>query len=199
VRALDKLAPKDAAKYPPVLASIDVEPGYERALAAALGDDIDASTNAEAPARWAGADLPAPALPAAAESLTRFVKAPPQLAARLALTGVVDAKDGAKLAKQLPPGGRLVSREGDLWRWDGFVRRADAPQPAAVRLEHKNRLAAARKESETAQANAAKTKAAWEAAKAERQSADVKAKALRADAPKLAAAEATRAARIRTS
>jgi chromosome segregation protein len=191
VRALDKLAPPDAAKYPPVLASIDVERGYERALAAALGDDIDASTNAEAPVRWAGADLPTPALPANAESLTRFVKAPTQLAARLALTGVVDAKDGAKLAKQLPPGGRLVSREGDLWRWDGFVRRADAPQPAAVRLEHKNRLATARKELEAAKKTAANAKAKWEAAKAERQSQDAKTRALRADAPKVAAAEAS--------
>ncbi|ANP45055.1 chromosome segregation protein SMC [Candidatus Viadribacter manganicus] len=190
VRALDKLAPPDAAKFPPVLASIDVEPGYERALAAALGDDIDASTSAEAPARWAGADTPTPNLPANAQSLTRFVKAPPQLAARLTLIGVVEAKDGAALAKSLPPGGRLVSREGDLWRWDGFVRRADAPQPAAVRLEHKNRLAAARNELKTAEAHAAKTKAALEAAKAERQALDAKARTLRAEAPKLAAAEA---------
>jgi len=190
VRALDKLAPPDAAKFPPVLASIDVEPGYERALAAALGDDIDASTNAEAPARWAGAESPAPNLPASAQSLTRFVKAPSQLAARLTLTGVVDAKDGAALAKHLPPGGRLVSREGDLWRWDGFVRRADAPQPAAVRLEHKNRLAAARKELKAAEAHAAKAKTTWETAKAERQTLDAKTRTLRTEAPKLAAAEA---------
>ncbi|PZO50595.1 MAG: hypothetical protein DCF16_12675, partial [Alphaproteobacteria bacterium] len=92
------------------------------------------------------AKAPAPSLPSAAQSLARFVKAPDALAARLSLVGVVDAKDGAKLAKDLPPGGRLVSVEGDLWRWDGFVRRADAPQPAAARLEHKNRLAAARAE-----------------------------------------------------
>ncbi|MGQ0532749.1 MAG: chromosome segregation protein SMC [Caulobacteraceae bacterium] len=190
VRALDKLAPPDAAKYPPVLASIDVEPGYERALAAALGDDIDASTHADAPARWAGADAPAPNLPAAVQSLTRFVKAPAALAARLTLTGVIDAQDGAALAKQLPPGGRLVSREGDLWRWDGFVRRADAPQPAAVRLEHKNRLAAARNELAAAEQHASKAKAAWEAAKAERQALDTKARALRTEAPKRAAAEA---------
>jgi len=190
VRALDKLAPPDAAKYPPVLASIDVEPGYERALAAALGDDIDASTNAEAPARWAGADAPALTLPAVAQPLTRFVNAPAQLAARLALTGVVDAKDGAALAKQLPPGARLVSREGDMWRWDGFVRRADAPQAAAVRLEHKNRLAAARKELASAEEHAAKAKATWEAAKAERQKLDAQTRTLRAEAPKLANAEA---------
>jgi chromosome segregation protein len=190
VRALDKLAPPEAAKFPPVLASIEVEAGYERALAAALGDDIDASTHAEAPTRWTGADAPAPNLPAAAQSLTRFVKAPAQLAARLTLTGVVDRNEGAALAKHLPPGGRLVSREGDLWRWDGFVRRADAPQPAAVRLEHKNRLAAARKELAAAEENAAKLRTAWQAAKAERQALDAKTRSLRAEAPKRAAAAA---------
>ena len=190
VRALDKLAPPDAAKFPPVLASIDVEPGYERALAAALGEDIDASTHAEAPSRWAGADMPEPRLPAATQSLARFVKAPAALAARLALIGVVDAKDGAALAKQLPPGARLVSRDGDLWRWDGFVRRSDAPQPAATRLEQKNRLATARAELSAAEERLRKAKAAWEAAKAERQKLDAKVHELRAEAPKRASADA---------
>src|SRR5262245_95817 len=51
VRALEKLAPPENSKFPPVMAAIEVTPGYERALAAALGDDLDASTNADAPAR----------------------------------------------------------------------------------------------------------------------------------------------------
>ena len=196
VRGLDKLTPPDAGKFPPVLASIEVEPGYERALAAALGGDIEASTANEAPLRWAGADVPSSQLPAYAESLTRFVKAPAALAARLALVGVVEAKDGAKLAKSLTPGARLVSCEGDLWRWDGFTRRADAPQPAAARLEHKNRLAAARAELKASEATLAKAKAAWEAAKAERQALDAKARGLRTDGPKLAAAEANAAREV---
>ena len=195
VKALDKLAPPDSAKFPPVLASIDVERGYEKALAAALGEDIDASTHADAPARWGGAAAPAPALPAEAQSLARFVKAPEALAARIALIGVVEAKDGARLVKQLPPGARLVSKDGDLWRWDGFVRRADAPQPAAARLEHKNRLAAARAELTAAEAKLAKAKAAWEAAKAERAKLEAKARELRAEAPKAAAADANAGAR----
>lgn len=41
----------------------------------------------------------------------------------------------------LAPGQRLVSREGALWRWDGFTASADAPTPAAQRLAQKNRLA----------------------------------------------------------
>ncbi|MFT3727288.1 MAG: chromosome segregation protein SMC [Terricaulis sp.] len=190
VKALDKLAPPANAKFPPVLASIEVEPGYERALAAALGDDLDASTHTDAPVHWGGAAAPGPHLPPNAQSLTRFVKAPEALAARLSLVGVVAAKDGAAMAKHLPPGARLVSKEGDLWRWDGFVRRADAPQPAAARLEHKNRLAAARKELKAAEDKAQKAKSAWDAAKAERQALDKQARALRADAPKHAADEA---------
>ncbi len=190
VRAIEKLAPPDSAKYPPVLASIDVEPGYERALSAALGEDIEASTHAEAPTHWGGAEMPSPRLPASAQSLARFVKAPAALAARLALIGIVEARDGPALAKQLTPGARLVSKEGDLWRWDGFVRRADAPQPAAARLEHKNRLAAARAELGAAEQRLAQAKTAWEAAKAARQALDGKARELRGEAPRRAASEA---------
>jgi chromosome segregation protein len=196
VRALDKLAPPDAAKFPPVLASIDVEPGYERALAAALGEDIDASTHVEAPAHWGGAEAPASHLPAETKPLAQFVKTPAALAARIALIGVVDAKSGPALAKRLTPGARLVSKEGDLWRWDGFVRRADAPQPAAARLEHKNRLASARAELKAAEEKLASAKAAWEAAKAERQKLDAQARELRVEAPKRAAAEAAAAREV---
>ncbi|HWA01087.1 MAG TPA: chromosome segregation protein SMC [Caulobacterales bacterium] len=187
VRALDKLTPAEGAKHPPVLAAIDVDAGYERALAAALGDDLDASTHAEAPAHWSGADTPKSALPAGAEPLAGFVKAPAALAARLALVGVVPAKDGARLQRQIGPGVRLVSREGDLWRWDGFARRADAPQPAAARLEHKARLAAARAELTSAEQKAARAKEAWEKARAARREIEEQARKLRAEAPKLAA------------
>jgi chromosome segregation protein len=190
VKALEKLAPPVNLEFPPVLAALEVESGYERALAAALGDDLDAATAPEAPAYWGGAAAPAPQLPPKTQSLTRFVKAPAALAARLTLVGVVEARDGAALAKQLTPGSRLVSREGDLWRWDGFVRRADAPQAAAARLEHKNRLAAARKELKAASGRAQKAKAAWEAAQAERQDLDARARALRLEAPKRASGEA---------
>ena len=168
---------------------MDVQSGYERALAAALGDDIDASLHAEAPARWTGAKTPPSALPAQAQPLSHFVKAPGALSARLALIGVVTAKDGAALAPLLPPGVRLVSKQGDLWRWDGFVRRADAPQPAAARLEHKNRLAAARKEVASAEKRATLLRQAWDGARVARQEAEAQARQLRAQAPRLARAD----------
>ena len=46
------LTPAGDAALPPVLDQIKVEAGYEMALAAALGDDLDAPLSGEAPRHW---------------------------------------------------------------------------------------------------------------------------------------------------
>ena len=79
-------------------------------------------------------------LPVGADPLAGRVSAPPALARRLAQVGVVARAEGKRLANELKPGQRLVSLEGDLWRWDGFVSAAEAPTAAARRLVEKNRL-----------------------------------------------------------
>ncbi len=40
----------------------------------------------------------------------------------------------------MKPGQRLVSRDGHLWRWDGFIAAAEGVTPAAQRLAERNRL-----------------------------------------------------------
>ncbi|MEO7504237.1 MAG: AAA family ATPase, partial [Sphingomicrobium sp.] len=50
------------------LASLSAAPGYERALAAALGEDIEAALGSEGPRRWQGSD-PVPGDPALAAGL----------------------------------------------------------------------------------------------------------------------------------
>src|SRR5262249_18175340 len=60
---------------------------------------------------------------------------------RLKQIGVVARADGARLVGTLKPGQRLVSQEGDLWRWDGYAVAAHAPTGAARRLAGRNRLA----------------------------------------------------------
>ncbi len=126
-----------------MLETIRVEPGYEAALAAALGDDLDAPTDAASPMHWSGAGpVPGdPALPEGTSPLSGFVTAPAALARRLAQIGVVERNEGARLAQRLSPGQRLVSKEGHLWRWDGFVAKPDAPTAAARRLAARNRIA----------------------------------------------------------
>lgn len=137
------LARGDEDAYPPAVDFIRVSPGYEAALGAALGDDLEAPIDPEAAVHWRRLDLPAEdhALPADAEPLDMHVEAPLELTRRLRQIGVVRREDGARLQPHLKPGQRLVSPEGDLWRWDGFVAASDGVTPAAQRLAHKNRLA----------------------------------------------------------
>ena len=170
VRTLTKLlGSAPGGQWPPVLEEISVAKGYEAALGAALGDDLDASTNIGAPAHWSltPADLTDPALPPGVEPLAALVKAPPALHRRLAQIGIVARGAGERLRPLLKVGQRLVSREGDLWRWDGFVSAAEAPTAAARRLVEKNRLGdlsaeaeEARNAAEVARAEAARLQAA---------------------------------------
>jgi chromosome segregation protein len=138
-------APRAKSGFSPALDAVTPEKGYGAALAAALGDDLEAALDPRAASFWAllsedGAAKTV-AWPEGVQPLAPLIKAPPELAARLSHVAVVARADGDRLAKGLPVGARLVSKEGDLWRWDGFVARADAPKPAAVRLEQRTRLA----------------------------------------------------------
>jgi len=122
------------------IASLRAEPGYERALAAALGEDADAAIgDSGSPRRWQGSDALAsdPKLPAGCASLADHASAPAELLRRLKQVAVADEDTGQPLAV----GQRLVTRSGRLRRWDGFV--ADvAGAAAAERLLRVNRLAA---------------------------------------------------------
>ncbi|QKC97808.1 chromosome segregation protein SMC [Mesorhizobium sp. NZP2298] len=129
--------------FPSVLEQISVERGFETALGAALGEDLDVPLDRSAPVHWGESQIHAgdAALPDGIKSLASVVRAPAQLARRLAQIGIVEAADGRRLQALLAPGQRLVSREGALWRWDGLTASADAPTAAAQRLAQKNRLA----------------------------------------------------------
>ncbi len=153
-------APAAKTAFAPALDRVAPEPGYEAALAAALGDDLNAALDPKAPAFWGGRSVEAPDWPDGARPLAPLINAPPELAARLAFTALVEAKDAERLRHGLAPGARLVSREGDLWRWDGFVARADAPKPAAIRLQQRRRLAEIEAEIDRLAPAAAETAAA---------------------------------------
>ncbi len=160
--------------WPRAVDAVSVARGYEAALGAALGDDLEASVDEAAPAHWslvASTDED-PALPVGADPLGQRVAAPPALARRLAQVGVAARAEGKRLAQALKPGQRLVSLEGDLWRWDGFVSAAEAPTAAARRLVEKNRLGDLEREAEAArQAAAALSVEAASAAAATREAA----------------------------
>jgi chromosome segregation protein len=155
IQALQELlAAGPAGKSPPLLDALKVASGYEAALAAALGDDLAAPLDPQAPSHWR--ELPpydsvAP-LPGGTGSLAEHVSAPAALARRLAQIAVIaDPAEAAALVPHLLPGQRLVSRDGALWRWDGFTVAAGAPTMAAQRLRQRNRLAELAGETEPAE------------------------------------------------
>lgn len=155
--------------WPPIIDGITVAKGFEKALGAALGDDLDAPVDPSAPMRWTNAGVTEgdPALPEGVEALAAHVNAPVELARRLAQIGVVPKERGAALVSQLKTGQRLVSPEGDVWRWDGFVAAAHAPTGAARRLAERARLVDIENELEQARIDAAAKRQALETAETE--------------------------------
>ncbi len=171
VTALARLVERDTAEGGQVLDDLRVSTGYEKALGAALSDDLRApAVSREARSGWA--PLPAyskpQALPEGIKSLSNYVSVPEVLARRIGQVGLVDPVDGARLQSELLPGQRLVSIEGDLWRWDGFRAGAeDAPSAAALRLQQLNRLEELKQELVSATARADGATQAHDVLKAE--------------------------------
>ncbi len=158
VAALARLVDREAQAGTQLLDRVQVEPGYEAALGAALADDLRApELKAKGGSGWTelppyAADQP---LPEGIAPLAAFVTVPPALGRRIAQIGLVDRDQGAALQPALLPGQRLVSAEGDLWRWDGYAARAeDAPSAAALRLKQLNRLVQLKRDLEDVAARA---------------------------------------------
>ncbi|SUZ30377.1 Chromosome partition protein Smc [Roseibaca ekhonensis] len=154
--ALAKLVARDTDGTAQLIDRLRVAPGYEQALGAALADDLRAPV-ADGGSGWAALPAyPAPApLPALADPLAPHVTGSDVLLRRLSQVGIVSPEQGATLQAALAPGQRLVTRAGDLWRWDGLhVAERDATSTTALRLEQRNRLDALRPELAVAEQSA---------------------------------------------
>ena len=141
-QGLEKLLARDAGSGGRLLDRIEVTPGWEAALGAALGDDLSADEAADG-SGWTALDAYAapPVLSAEARPIAEVARGPALLARRFSQTGIVERAAGDALQAALGPGQRLVSAEGDLWRWDGLrLRAGEAPNAAALRLAQRNRL-----------------------------------------------------------
>ena len=207
------LAVKDGESWPPMLDALSVPAGMEVALGAALGEELSSAANPGAARHWR--DLPefdpAPVLPDAAMPLASLIRFPAALARAVSQVGLIeDNAAGDALQSALAPGQMLVSRQGAVWRWDGYTILAGTPTAATVRLQQRNRLtglAARLADAQTAAsasraarigADAAATAAtaAEQAARTARRDAEQTVERARAAAASLTAQAATSATRL---
>lgn len=158
VAALARLVDREALAGHQLLDKLVVTPGFEKALGAALADDLRSpEVGGAARSGWAVLEPYAETqvLPKGAVPLATEVQGPAVLARRLSQIGLVSRDQGFALQADLRPGQRLVSVEGDLWRWDGFRAGAeDAPSAAALRLQQLNRLVQLKRDLEEVAARA---------------------------------------------
>jgi len=145
-----------------ILQKVRAAPGYERALAATLGDAALAPVTGFAPDAKGWRELGALGVAPEGDPLARYVMAPHALGRILASTAVVPREAGPAAQARLGPGQRLVSPEGDLWRWDGYFRGGDAAgeDSAVLRLQRLNRREALVRETECARGALAQAEAA---------------------------------------
>jgi chromosome segregation protein len=159
------LAQKFGRETAPILDQISVPAGLEAALGAALREELSASADPATARHWRNL----PPLDLAVVPLKTFanlVTGPAALTRALShILLLPEGADGDLHQGNLAPGQILVSREGAVWRWDGYTVRAGAASEAAVRLAQRNRLT-------TLAASLAATKATADAAKETRRAAE---------------------------
>jgi chromosome segregation protein len=167
------LAQKFGRETAPILDQLSVPAGLETALGAALREELSASADPAAARHW----RPLPPLDLAViplKSFANLVAGPAALTRALShILLLPEGADGDLHQGNLTPGQILVSREGAVWRWDGYTVRAGAASEAAVRLAQRNRL-------NLLAADLAGTKQAAAAARAARADAETAERAARA-------------------
>ncbi len=171
VAALERVIARARQDDGGIMDSMRVDVGFEAALGAAFGDDVRLPEAGADDARsgWValGARTESAGMPQGSRPLTDHVDAPPVLARRLRQTFVVDRRDGTRLQCDLEPGQRLVSVEGDMWRWDGFrVSAEDAPSLSREHYLRVNRLDAMKSAAAEAGSEADRTSSELAAARA---------------------------------
>ncbi|MDS9466709.1 AAA family ATPase [Paracoccus sp. MBLB3053] len=155
--ALRRLVDRSDKSGQAILDLVRVASGFEKAFGAALGDDLSAGLARDG-SGWHllpgfGSAHP---LPEGLASISSQVQGPEELSRRLSQVGLIaDITTGERLQAALAPGQRLVTKEGDLFRWDGMrVMADDASSSAALHLQKVNQLAEM-----TVQAEAARSRA----------------------------------------
>ena len=126
----------------PIIDYLDFEDGYEKAVAAVFSDELIASINEEQASHWRILTHDKDSI--FSDNIKKFsnlIKAPENLKKKLDFVGLIEDKTNILyLQENLLPGQILVSLEGEIWRWDGYVSKGKQNASTKAVLEQlKNR------------------------------------------------------------
>jgi len=107
----------------PIIDYLDFEDGYEKAVAAVFSDELIASINEEQSSHWRVLTYEIDSVfSKGIKKFSNLIKAPENLKKKLDFVGLIeDISNILHLQENLLPGQILVSLEGEIWRWDGYV------------------------------------------------------------------------------
>ena len=135
--------PKPQKNNNPMIDYLDFEDGYEKALASVFSDELMASINEEQSSFWKILNTKKykSVFPENVIPFSSIIKAPDNLKKRLDFIGLVENKENVhELQNNLSDGQILVSKTGEIWRWDGFTSKGKENAPIKTVLEQlKNR------------------------------------------------------------
>ena len=126
----------------PIIDYLDFQDGYEKAVAAVFSDELIASINVEEASHWRILiNDKSSEFPKGIKKFSDLIKAPENLKKKLDFVGLIEDKSNIlNDQNQLTPGQILVSLEGEVWRWDGYVSKGKQNSSTKAVLEQlKNR------------------------------------------------------------
>ena len=126
----------------PIIDYLDFEDGYEKAVATVFSDELIASINEEQASHWRVLTYEQQSIfPEGVKKFSKLIKAPENLRKKLDFVGLIEDKTNIlDIQENLLPGQILVSLEGEIWRWDGYVSKGKQNSSTKAILEQlKNR------------------------------------------------------------
>ncbi len=106
----------------PIIDFLDFEDGLEQAVAAVFSDELIASIDEEQTSFWRKLETVESKFSQEITKFSSLIKAPENLKKKLEFVGLIENKERVlDLQKNLSPGQIIVSKLGEIWRWDGFV------------------------------------------------------------------------------
>lgn len=119
IKTLNLIIGENSLTRDSIVNLLKIKKGYENSVFAALSHELDAKLK-KAKKRWVQCEPRN--LSTVDNSLNNFVEAPKELEPLLSqIMFVDDAYQALKMQRKLEVGQLIVSRDGTIWRWDGFI------------------------------------------------------------------------------